>query len=76
MNTNKLKSQTNSSEESEEREEIVIDNDTRETEDLSYAEYESHYDDIWSNMFHNHKGVFYNLDETATVSDKVYKDAS
>lgn len=60
--------------ETEETQEIILDHETRETENLSYAEYESHYDEIWAKMFHNHRGVFYNLDETPTVNDKYYKD--
>ena len=49
-----------------------MDNETRETENLSYLKYESHYDDIWADMFSNHQGVFYNLDEIGTINDKFY----
>ena len=50
--------------------------ETRETENLSYAKYESHYDEIWKSMFSNHHGVFYNLDELGTVNDKFYNDVN
>jgi serine/threonine protein kinase len=55
-----------------------LESETRETEteNLSYMQYESHYDEIWKNMFSNQQGVFYNLDEIGTINDKFYKDVN
>ena len=54
----------------------MLEQGTRETEDLSYQKYESYYDEIWENMFSNHHGVFYNLDEIGTNRDRFYNDVN
>ena len=54
----------------------MLEQGTRETENLSYQKYESYYDEIWENMFSNHHGVFYNLDEIGTNRDRFYNDVN